>query len=177
MGSRYYFQQEISSYTDHYFVLCHSAVSLATNNETLAAKQRAQTHLFHLQHLIYSSEHNSVFPTKEKVLKRDGSHLLRRRKRRGSRPTLAAANPQEQVVPLKAQVSSRAIDFTVTNPCLKRQQVKEESSRGKHDLRTMGYLKTPLNPPKDFLKSRERTGTPKQKAQTFKYSVSFDKLI
>lgn len=51
-----------------------------------------------------------------------------------------------------------------------RQQVKEETSRGKHDLRTMGYLKTPLNPPKDFLKSRERTGTPKPKKATFKYT-------
>merc|ERR1712228_1102800 len=52
-----------------------------------------------------------------------------------------------------------------------RQWVKDTSRDGKHSVRTMGYVKTPLNPPSSYLKKYDRTQIPANaiSAAPFKY--------
>ena len=52
-----------------------------------------------------------------------------------------------------------------------RNWVKDERKTGKLPVRTMGHAKTPLNPPQEYLKKRERTKTPLPKTDGFKYGV------
>jgi len=49
--------------------------------------------------------------------------------------------------------------------------VKDTSRDGKHSVRTMGYAKTPLNPPTSYLKKYDKTQIPSNGAAPFKYPV------